>query len=177
MQEDGIAMTKQNKIYVKIQIEKDQNSGELTIRTQFDPDAPNFYQDKTGTYWCPTPEEITFINEAFELIPTSGVKKKTSSVKKRKEEETFTPAEEEKEETFPEFKEESTEDEHFRDSDLKPLSVEEPKEERVIVSADEKTVDDIINRKRSDSDDDGIIEADEETIIDKVLKQKKKGKL
>lgn len=56
-------------IYVKIQIEKDVDTDQLILKTKFDPDAPNFYQDNYGIGWIPTPEELEFINDAFRMVP------------------------------------------------------------------------------------------------------------
>jgi len=57
-------------IYVKIQIEKDTDTEQLTLKAKFDPDAPNFFQDNYGISWIPTPAELEFINEAFKMIPS-----------------------------------------------------------------------------------------------------------
>jgi len=58
-------MKKQENIYVSLQLEKDVTSGELMITIQFDRNAPNFYTNKNMISWCPTNEELDFINEAF----------------------------------------------------------------------------------------------------------------
>ena len=72
-------MGKNGNIFVKLHIEKDRNSGELTLNVCFDKDTPNFFKDKDAISWCPTIEEIDFVNEAFEMI---------SSRKNRKHEKT-----------------------------------------------------------------------------------------
>lgn len=61
-------MNKNNNIFVKIQIEKDKNSGDLALSVRFDKDTPNFFKDKDAVSWCPTLEEINFVNEAFEMV-------------------------------------------------------------------------------------------------------------
>jgi hypothetical protein len=61
-------MKKNDKIFVKLQIEKDESSGELMLNIHFDKDTPNFVTDKDVISWCPTIEEINFVNEAFEMI-------------------------------------------------------------------------------------------------------------
>jgi hypothetical protein len=58
-------MKKQENIYVSLQLEKDVTSGELMITIQFDRNAPNFFTNKNMISWCPTNEELDFINEAF----------------------------------------------------------------------------------------------------------------
>ena len=61
-------MKKNDNIFVKLQIEKDENSGELILNIRFDKETPNFFTDRDVISWCPTIEEIKFVNEAFELI-------------------------------------------------------------------------------------------------------------
>lgn len=61
-------MKKNENIHVKLQIGKDESSGELTLNIRFDKDTPNFFTDKDVLSWCPTNEEINFVNEAFEMI-------------------------------------------------------------------------------------------------------------
>jgi hypothetical protein len=231
--EDGLAMSNENKIYVKLQLEKNTSSGTIMITAHFDPDAPNYSADKNGYSWYPTAAEIDFLNEAFELIP----KYKTSGehfVNKRQEPlpQTKTPPKEtpptppvrrtyEPEKTTPKYtndeenqkttkdtiqriplppkpktqKEELKEDTpKTEEAPFEPLDQDdilaEPeddyptkpelktKEEQILVEADRKTIDEIVQRKTGISDDDDglLVEADEKTIIDKVLRQKKKGK-
>jgi hypothetical protein len=61
-------MKKQENIYVALQLDKDATSGELVINIQFDRNAPNFFTNKNTISWCPTNEELEFINEAFGVI-------------------------------------------------------------------------------------------------------------
>lgn len=61
-------MKKNDNIFVKLQIEKDESSGELMLNIHFNKDTPNFVTDKDVISWCPTIEEINFVNEAFEMI-------------------------------------------------------------------------------------------------------------
>ena len=58
----------ENKIYIKLEIEKNEDTGELAVLTRFNPDAPNFTQDKEGVYWVPTNAEKDFLNEAFDML-------------------------------------------------------------------------------------------------------------
>jgi hypothetical protein len=55
-------------IYIKLEIEREPTTGQLMILTRFDPEAPNFTQDKNGISWCPTTAEKDFLNEAFEMM-------------------------------------------------------------------------------------------------------------
>ncbi len=61
-------MKRQENIYVALQLEKDVTSGELMIAIQFDRNAPNFFTNKNMISWCPTGEELTFINEAYGAV-------------------------------------------------------------------------------------------------------------
>jgi len=55
-------------IYVKIQIDKDPDTNNLQIVTQFDKNAPNFSHDQDHICWIPTSEELAFMNEAFTMV-------------------------------------------------------------------------------------------------------------
>jgi len=89
-------MSNEKKIYVKLQLEKNESSGDMMITARFNPEAPNYTKDKNGDSWYPTTAEIEFLNEAFELIPeykSSGdhfvnkkPEKKPEPVEKTKEE-------------------------------------------------------------------------------------------
>ncbi|MBP1662553.1 MAG: hypothetical protein H6P94_802 [Thermoplasmatales archaeon] len=58
-------MKKQENIYVSLQLEKDVTTGELMIAIQFDRNSPNFFTNKNMISWCPTREELEFINDAY----------------------------------------------------------------------------------------------------------------
>ena len=62
--------------------------------------------------------------------------------------------------------------EELKNDDLKNYGDEQDK--GLIVEADAEAIDEAI--KKHSKDDDAIVEADEQTIIDKVLSQKKKGR-
>ena len=55
------------------------------------------------------------------------------------------------------------------------IEQEEPKE-KIFVQAKEETIDEALTRNKGESAEEFMIEADEKTIIDKVLKQKLKNK-
>jgi len=61
-------MKKPENIFVSLQLNKDDTSGELSLNIQFDQEAPNFYKDKSGISWSPTLEELNFVSEAFEMF-------------------------------------------------------------------------------------------------------------
>lgn len=61
-------MKRPDNIYVSLQLDKDQASGELVLNIQFDKNAPNFFTEKGTISWCPTTEELDFVSEAFDAI-------------------------------------------------------------------------------------------------------------
>jgi len=67
-------MNKNNKIHIRIELCKDEDSGNITLMTYFDPNAPNFSQDNKGFYWLPTHEEKDFLNDVFEIFPEFEMK-------------------------------------------------------------------------------------------------------
>jgi hypothetical protein len=67
-------MFKKDKIHIRIELCKDENSGNITLLTYFDPNAPNLSQDNKGFYWLPTSEEKDFINDVFALFPEFEMK-------------------------------------------------------------------------------------------------------
>ena len=231
-------LSKDDNIHIKLEISKDKDTNELVITTRFDPSSSNFSKDEYGYIWIPTAEEIKFINDAFELVPTDKIKisppeKKPIKTTEKKEEkvETNKPqvkVEEKPEEPAPperkiekeplshtqqkekkvetnkpqvKVEEKLEEPSPFeRKTEKEPLDHIEKKEEEmrfevtgeeqtsekspskatndadksIIVKADEKAIEKALKK---DEDENGTIkEADEQTIIDKVLSQKKKGK-
>ena len=61
-------MEKNKKIHIRLEISKDPMTGQLTLLTRFDPNAPNFLREENGFSWCPTQEERKFLNEAFNMV-------------------------------------------------------------------------------------------------------------
>lgn len=74
-------MKKNENIFVKLQIEKNTNSGKLALNVHFDSDTPNFYADRNAINWYPTFEELDFVNEAFELLSNHKFKLKNNEEK------------------------------------------------------------------------------------------------
>jgi hypothetical protein len=68
-------MKRQENIYVSLQLEKDATSGEMMIAIQFDRNAPNFFTNKNMISWCPTNEELDFVNEAYGMLNKATQKK------------------------------------------------------------------------------------------------------
>lgn len=179
-------MEKTKNIHVKLQIEKDSDSGGLTININFDKSAPNFVDDKHTLCWSPTLEEMDFINETFEMI----------FHRYQKQKKTITPTVKVPKQTEDDYQEWDSEDSSkdkktpsdSKQSEEPPVDKSDShskskKDDKIFVQADEETIDAIVNRGKndeepstSDGEDGFIVEADEKTIIDKVLRQKSKKK-
>jgi hypothetical protein len=78
-------MKKQENIYVSLQLDKDAPSGEIVLHVQFDRNAPNFFTNKNTISWCPTNEELEFINEAFGMFSKHKHQRHTSPDKEIEE--------------------------------------------------------------------------------------------
>jgi len=191
-------MAKEDKIHIKLEICRDEGSNKLMITTHFDTNAPNFFKDDNGYFWMPTMEEKNLLNEAFELMPASSMTPPTtkSTPKSPEEQETPLPIKEEvkpEESPLPDKKEEAPPNdmpplEKTSESDAFEVTEEESKtespptdikeeEKGFIVEADDEAIEAAIKKHGPVAKDDkSIVEADEQTIIEKVLSQKKKGK-
>jgi hypothetical protein len=183
-------MAKDDKIHIKLEICRDEASNKLMIMTHFDNNAPNFFKDNDGYFWMPTMEEKNLINEAFELMPASSMTPTPpKSTPKPPEKQEIPPPEEVKPEEppMPDKKEETPPLEKTSESDAFEVTDEEPKTENppadsneeekgFLVEADDKAIEDAIRKHGKSNEDESIVEADEQTIIEKVLSQKKKGK-
>ena len=197
-------MVKNDNINIKLEVCKDKNSGKLSIRAHFDSNAPNFAMDKEGYFWIPTFEEKEFINEAFQLIPmdtSESNKEKMQRIEENLDTKPvthFPKVEKQKETSIFTKSDFETKDEHLEknvfekrediqnkryETEEEEKEEEEPSyyekegrkiEERLIVEADDAAIEAAI--KRRIEDDKSFVEVDEQTIIDRVLSQKKKGK-
>jgi len=188
-------LAKENNIHIRIEICKDETSGELKLMTYFDTSAPNFWKDEEGYFWNPTIEERDFLNEAFEFMPSQN--QVLGSPMERREEKFAAPKPQvtvtkefkkswekppslekkdlkkpvdkpvmEKEAVF-EVTEESTQEEP------KSINMKE-EDDGTITKADDAAIERAL--KKEVDEDKTIKEVDEQTIIEKVLSQKKKGK-
>ena len=205
-------MTKDSKINIKIEVSRDQSSGELTITAHFNTNAPNIMINNNEYLWIPTDEEKDLLFEAFDLLPLTKTIKPTEKIITKpsliKEEPVYEP--EIKEKTPPHILDEkkqndepifekpkelnvfetthgkidsnefTREEPKIEDNNMKvkvDVKTEEKKEDRgIIVESDEEAIEAALKRYRTKEEDRSIREVDEQTIIDRVLSQKKKGK-
>ncbi len=175
-------MGKNDNIFIRLQIEKDGNSGNLMLGIYFDKNAPNFSTEKDILNWSPTFEEINFIVETFEMVSKQSGKNygynysmknnKTSFQSENKREEQPEENIERDINAVEPIKADNTTEENAPAPDIEH---EEPKE-KIFVQAKEETIDEALTRNKGEPVEEFMIEADEKTIIDKVLKQKLKNK-
>jgi len=169
-------MKKNENIFISLQIQKDLESKGLLLSVQFDKNAPNFSTESDSISWCPTCDEIDFIAEAFELIGTVKCQQKTEEEPQN----TRIPSEE------------ITMDYTHRSSEIRIAPLEDDmaievteglgssrirnkeNDERIFVQADEKKIDEILKRKKPVAKQDYVTESGEKTLIDRMIKQKKK---
>lgn len=171
-------MEKNDNIFVKLQIEKDNQSGGLTLGIYFDKTAPNFTIEKEGMNWSPTSEELDFIIETFEMVSNkkgqfhnqSNTHKNFStnySSHKEKYEPPVVKSELNRVEVEP-----ITPHNHVTENPTPP----EKSEERIFVQANEATIDEALKRKKAEQTNQFPTDSDEKFVIDKVLKDKIKQK-
>jgi len=61
-------MDRSDKVYIKLELEKNQPSDELLLLINFDKNAPNLFTENNMIRWSPTPKEIEFMNQAFDMF-------------------------------------------------------------------------------------------------------------
>ncbi len=166
-------MKKNENIFISLELQRNWDLKALSLSIQFDRNAPNFSEENESINWSPTPDELDFIKEAFELIGGNNVQIK--DMKETKEVE-----------STPELGMETAEHSH-RSSEIRiaplpnDLTVEVTEgtraphlkkkdyEEKIFIQADEKKIDEILKRKKQQYETD-----DDTEIADKMIKQKKK---
>jgi hypothetical protein len=169
-------MKKNEHIFISLQIQKDQDSKGLLITVQFDKNAPNFSMGGEDIFWCPTGEEIDFIAEAFGLI--DGYKGSQSSTEKpRYTTDHHTPIKsKEQSHSSSEMRIAPLPEEKVIEvtTDSESLPAQKTKDDKIFVQADDKTIDEVLKRKKPAMNEDYGIESGDKTLIDRMLKQKKK---
>lgn len=169
----GMYMEKNNEMNIRIQIDKDYNSGDFRINIFFNKDAPNLKVDKEYINWCPTDQEIEFLLETYDMIEKrkNSLSAKQHTVERHSKNLVEDPNQKEN----AEFESIETTEE---DEVTIPNNNNKKNEEKIFIQADHETIDKILEKKKDDQEDSYAAEADDQSIIDKVLKQniKKKDK-
>ena len=82
-------MKKDEKLFIKLGLEKDISSGEIMLNIQFDENAPNFSKDKDVICWRPSIEEWNYANEVFDILAKGQSYKhgKTSKLEQNEDDE------------------------------------------------------------------------------------------
>ena len=169
-------MKKNENIFISLQIQKDKESKGLYLSVQFDKTAANFSMENETITWCPTGDELEFMADAFHLIGESNVNRKTTD-------EPNTPNRSPVVNT-------SEPPVHSSETRIAPLPDENvieiatdsgtvhgkknDSDERIFIQADDKKIDEVLKRKKPGMDEEYVIESGEKTLIDRMLKQKKK---
>ena len=191
--DEGLIVAITSNIHVKVELDRNPETKAIQLKTIFDLKAPNVSNDKKNFTWEPTSEEISFLFQAFNVFPSSSQKqtfKVTEEPEKNKHVETTDKASSEleeipdKEEQREPFEEEVTPNEETPSSETESDKSDESEDDefdkkpqdRVLIAADAKTIDEIVKRKRGNGDV-TFKEANDDSILDKILRQKKKGEL
>jgi len=170
-------MKKNENISISLQIQRDKETNGMILGVKFNKDAPNFLLDNDNITWFPTGDEIGFITDAFQLIEGSKEKKKTEQepsplVRHPEEDTTAEPSAHSSEIRIPPLPDDPIIDISNNSGTVQPKN--DDIDEKIFVQADDKKIDEVLKRKRPGIDEEYIIESGEKTIIDRMLKQKKK---
>jgi hypothetical protein len=169
-------MKKNENIFILLQLQKDLESKKLLLSVQFNKDAPNFSIESDSIIWCPTCDEIDFIAEAFELIGGAEYPEKIEEEPQN----TTIPSEDiamDYSHRSSEIRSAPLEDDIAVEvsAGLEPLCIKNKKnDEKIFIQADEEKIDEILKRKKPGVKKNYIEKSGEKTLIDRMLKQKKK---
>jgi len=173
-------MVKNDNIYVKLQIEKDNQSGGLTLGIYFDKNAPNFTIEKSGMNWSPTLEELEFIFETFDLVSSKkdknffhNPKTKHNTHNSNSENDSFELPGNELEKDMEVEPITST---PMGNNDQNFLDNVDKEEERIFVQADEKLIDEALKRKQAEQDEQFSTNSNDKSKLDRVLRDRIKKK-
>ena len=174
-------MDKNENVFIKLQIEKDHSSGDLMLILNFDKNAPNFLVDKDTIRWSPNSEELDLVMETYEITS-----KKKNRVKSYDEEvRNIIPFPHSDDKTEVSLSDEPSErkiaafeplegDIGFKESPSESVLDKKDDEEKIFVQVDEKTIDAALKRESVGVGEALILDEDDKSIIDKMLK--KRGK-
>jgi hypothetical protein len=170
-------MKKNENVSISLQIQREKETNGMILGVKFNKDAPNFLLENDNITWYPTGDEIDFITDAFQLIEGSREKAKTaqepaSPVRHTEENSSTEPSEHPSEIRIPPLPDDPIIDIGNSSETVQPKNDEI--DEKIFVQADDKKIDEVLRRKRPGIDEEYIIESGEKTIIDRMLKQKKK---
>jgi hypothetical protein len=169
-------MKKSENIFISLQIQKDLESKKLLLSVQFDKNAPNFSTESDTIIWCPTCDEIDFIAEAFELI--GGIE--CPETVEKEQQNITSPSEDiaiDHLHRFSEIRSTPLEDDIAIEltAGLGSSCIKDKKnDEKIFIQADEKKIDEILKRKKPVAKKVYVTKSGERTLVNRMLKQKKK---
>jgi hypothetical protein len=161
-------MLKNKNIFISLQIEKNPEDDSLVLNIHLDSNAPNFSMEHDDIHWNPTFDEIDFISEVVNLL--------TNHANQGMMEEHSTEVElGDERHSIPQTPQPGDSDlEKINDSDIAPHLSKTDQDEKIFIQADEKKIDEIIQRKKAGFSEEFVIESNNKSRIDRMLKQKKK---
>ena len=71
-------MSNNRRLDIKLQMEKDPDSGNILLDICFNKNAPNISFTDEAIFWNPTSEEMNFVNEIFTLMKQSSKSRLTN---------------------------------------------------------------------------------------------------
>jgi hypothetical protein len=169
-------MKRNENIFVSAEIKKNLESKKLVIGVKFDKNASNVSTESGTIVWYPTCDEIDFIAEVFDLIEGAGYPEKAiekpQNTATRSKEIIIESSQHSSKIRIPPLEDDTSMDvtEDLRSSCINDVE----NKETIFLQADEKKIDEILNRKKMVTKEDCVIESGEKTLIDRMLKQKKK---
>ena len=169
-------MKKNENIYISLQIQKDLESKKLMLSVQFDKNAPNVLTEHETIVWHPTCDEIDFIAEVFELIGgvryPQKVNEKPQNTTTISEDITVDSSQHSSDMRIPHLEDDIALEVR---ADVRSSRIHDKEgNENIFFQADEKKIDEILIRKKLVPKEDCVIESGKKTLIDRMLKQKKK---
>jgi len=176
-------MDKNENVFIKLQIEKDHSSGDLMLILNFDKNAPNFLMDKDTIRWSPTSEELDLVMETYEITS----KKKNRVERYDEEVRNAIPYPHSDDKTEVSLSDEPSErkiatfeplegDIGFKESPSESVLDKKDDEEKIFVQVDEKTIDAALKRESVGVGEALILDEDDKSIIDEMLKKRGKNK-
>ncbi|HVQ00803.1 MAG TPA: hypothetical protein VMT57_04750 [Candidatus Thermoplasmatota archaeon] len=160
-------MLKNKNIFISLQIEKNLENDALVLNIHFDANAPNFSLDHDEIQWNPTLDEIDFVTEIVNLL--------ASRTNQGMMKETRPPLEHEETPSVPQKSQPGDSSfEMMNESELAPHLTKTEKDEGIFIQADEKKIDEIIQRKKKGYNEEFVVESNNKSHLDRMLKQKKK---
>jgi hypothetical protein len=198
-------MYKNENVFMELQIGRDHSSGDLMLILNFNKNAPNFSIDKDMIRWSPTFEELDLVMETYELTSKKKnrvercdeVVKNTNPFPHSDDKIEVSPSDNPSEQKIAvyeplegniSFKENHSESFLDKKDDEEKTSAQvdektsgsvldkKDNEEDIFIQVDEDTIDEAIKKKSVDVGEALILDKDDKSIIDRMLKKRGKTK-